>query len=91
MSWPQRLRVPLRSICFALAAFGLFVVVVTLLPLAYWGTTKLAGQWNHARGEGLIVLGGSMLDNGTIGVSSYWRAVYAAQTWREGTSVKWCS
>jgi uncharacterized SAM-binding protein YcdF (DUF218 family) len=84
MGWPQRLRILLRLIYFALAALGLLVVVVTVSPLDHWWATKLAGPWNDPRGEVLVVLGGSMLDTGTIGGSSYWRSVYAAQAWKEG-------
>jgi len=33
----------------------------------------------------LIVLAGDVLDDGLIGRTSYWRSVYAALTWKEGT------
>jgi uncharacterized SAM-binding protein YcdF (DUF218 family) len=32
----------------------------------------------------LVVLGGSVQEDGMIGGSTYWRAVYAARAWREG-------
>jgi uncharacterized SAM-binding protein YcdF (DUF218 family) len=57
---------------------------VTFTPLDYWWATWLAGPWNGPSGDVLIVLGGSVLDDGTIGGSTYWRAVYAVRAWREG-------
>lgn len=67
-----------------LAALGLLLLLVTFTPLDFWWATWLAGPWNGPTGDVLIVLGGSVLDDGTIGLSSYWRAVYGARAWREG-------
>jgi uncharacterized SAM-binding protein YcdF (DUF218 family) len=68
----------------ALAALGLLVVLVSATPLVTWWATRLAGPWYQPRGEVLIVLGGSMLDRGMIGQTSYWRSVYAVRVYREG-------
>lgn len=67
-----------------LAALGLLLVLVTFTPLDIWWATRLAGPWDNPKGDVLIVLGGSVLGDGTIGRSSYWRAVYAVRAWREG-------
>lgn len=66
-----------------LAALGLLLVLITATPLVRWWATRLAGPWYQPRGEILIVLGGSMLDQGMIGQSSYWRSVYAVRVYRE--------
>lgn len=57
---------------------GIAFLLVTLTPLVYWWATLLAGSWNDPKGDVLIVLTGSALDERTIGMNSYWRAVYAA-------------
>jgi uncharacterized SAM-binding protein YcdF (DUF218 family) len=77
----------IRAIGFVrniLVVLGLLVLIVTFTPLDFWWATRLAGPWNNPKGEVLIVLGGSVLEDGTIGGSSYWRAVYAVRAWREG-------
>jgi uncharacterized SAM-binding protein YcdF (DUF218 family) len=84
MAWQQRFVGFPGSILIVLAALGFSLVVVTVSPLVYWWATTLAGVWNDPSGEVLIVLGGSILDDGTIGQSSYWRCVYAARSYQEG-------
>lgn len=66
-----------------LAAIGLLLLIVTLLPVANWWTRALAGPWEDPKGEVLIVLAGDG-NRDMIGESSYWRAVYAVWIWREG-------
>ncbi len=66
------------------AALGALLVIVTLTPLDLWWATWLAGHWDDPKGEVLIVLGGSMVEDGMIGASTYWRAVYAVRAWRQG-------
>jgi uncharacterized SAM-binding protein YcdF (DUF218 family) len=68
----------------ALAALGFLVVFVTLTPLVNWWARKLSGPWFDAKGDTLIVLGGSMLDSGVIGQTSYGRSVYAARAYQSG-------
>jgi uncharacterized SAM-binding protein YcdF (DUF218 family) len=67
-----------------LVVLGLLLVIVTVTPVDRWWATWLAGPWNDPKGDVLIVLGGSILDDGTIGQSSYWRAVYGTEIWKEG-------
>lgn len=68
----------------ALAALGFLLVFVTVTPLVNWWAEKLSGPWFEAKGDTLIVLGGSMLDHGVIGLSSYWRSVYATRAYQSG-------
>lgn len=65
-----------------LAAAGALLTLVTLTPLVQWWTRALAGAWSETDGAVLVVLTGSDLDDGILGYSSYWRAVYAVLAWR---------
>lgn len=76
--WVVRLA---RWLCMGV---GVLVVVVSLTPLVHWWATALAGPWQAPAGDVLIVLGGSLQDYGTVGGSSYWRAIYAERAWRAG-------
>jgi uncharacterized SAM-binding protein YcdF (DUF218 family) len=82
---PFRLRVAFRFLAAALSALGLLFVLVTVTPLVSWWAGLLAGPWDDPDGDVLIVLGGSLLENGLMGQSSYWRAVYAIRAWKQGT------
>jgi uncharacterized SAM-binding protein YcdF (DUF218 family) len=66
-----------------LAATGLLVGTVMFTPLVPWWARKLAGPMDDPNGEVLIVLGGSALEDGIIGQSSYWRSVYALRAYRQ--------
>ncbi len=78
----NRMRRAVALVRNSLAAFGLLFALVTATPFVTWWTRYLAGPWDDPSGDTLIVLGGSVLDDGTIGLSSYWRAVYAVRAWR---------
>lgn len=73
-----------RTLRSGLAAFGLLVILVSATPLVSWWARWLAGPWNDPKGDILIVPGADILGDGTIGGSSYWRALYAARIWHEG-------
>jgi len=60
------------------------MVTVTSTPLVSWLSGKLAGPWDNPHGDLLVVLSGSGLEGGTIGLSSYWRCIYAVMAFREG-------
>jgi len=62
----------------AAAALGILLLLITFTPIDYWWATALAGPWDDPKGDVLVVLTGSLLDDRTIGMNSYWRAVYAA-------------
>ena len=68
----------LRAAVYSLAGLGLLVTLVTVTPLVPWWAERLAGPWNDPQGDTLIIIGGSVLGNGMIGESSYWRAIYGA-------------
>lgn len=71
-----------RGVIGLLAAAGALLTLVTLTPLVQWWTRALAGPWSETDGAVLVVLTGSDLDDGILGYSSYWRAVYAVLVWR---------
>lgn len=74
----------IKAAVYSLAALGLLVVLVTATPLVAWWAARLAGPWTNPKGDTLIVVGGSILDNGMIGSSSYWRAIYGVLSYRQG-------
>lgn len=59
------------------ALIGFWFLLVTFTPADFWMATALAGPWNDPKGDVLIVMTGSLLDARTMGLTSYWRAVYA--------------
>lgn len=80
----QLLRGVVRILFYSMAALGLVWTLATVTPIDYHWATWLAGPWDDPAADVLIVLGGSVLDDGTIGQSSYWRSVYAVRAFREG-------
>jgi uncharacterized SAM-binding protein YcdF (DUF218 family) len=74
----------LRFVRLVLFLTGFLVALVTFTPLTWWWTNALMGPWSDARGDTLIVLTGSMLEDNLIGDTSYWRGIYTIRTWREG-------
>jgi len=81
---PGWFRFTVRAATYFCASLGILFVLMTVTPLTSWWATALAGPWEDPSGDVLIVLGGSTLDYGMIGGSSYWRSVYAVQAWKEG-------
>jgi uncharacterized SAM-binding protein YcdF (DUF218 family) len=67
-----------RAAVGLLASIGALFLLATLTPIDSWWATALSCDWNDPAGDVLIVLGGSTLDYGMVGGSSYWRGVYAA-------------
>jgi uncharacterized SAM-binding protein YcdF (DUF218 family) len=63
---------------------GTLFLIVTFTPIVNWWATYLAGPWDDPRGDVLIVLTGSGMEDGLIGMSSYWRAVYARRVYQAG-------
>ena len=66
------------------ASLGSLVLLITLTPVVNWWATWLAGPWNDPRGDTVVVPTGSVIADGMIGLSSYWRCVYTVRAWREG-------
>ena len=68
-----------------LAVFGLFVLLIWMTPVTSWWARALAGTaWVDPKAAVLVVLGGDYLPDGTIGLRSYWRTVYANRAWAAG-------
>jgi len=65
------------------AAIGLILVVVMLTPVTSIYARWLAGPWTDPEGPVLIVLGGASMEEGIIGVNTYWRAVYALRAYKK--------
>ena len=66
-----------------LACVGALFVLATATPIDFWWATALSDRWNDPPGDVLIVLGGSTIDYGLVGGSSYWRGVYAVLFYRQ--------
>lgn len=73
-----------RGIVSTSAAFGFLFATVTFAPVLNPWIAALAGQWTNSPGDTLIVLGGDVTTGRLLGLTSYWRAVYAIFEWREG-------
>jgi uncharacterized SAM-binding protein YcdF (DUF218 family) len=58
------------------------MVAATLIPPQRYAGF-LVGPWTEPRGNVLVVLGSDTLDNGSLGESSFWRCVFAADVWRD--------
>jgi uncharacterized SAM-binding protein YcdF (DUF218 family) len=71
----------LRSLLVALAVI---LVLITFTPVLRWWAAGLAGPWGDEKGKILIVLGGDLTTPEILGVTSYWRSVYAVFAWRGG-------
>jgi uncharacterized SAM-binding protein YcdF (DUF218 family) len=67
-----------------LAVLGVMLVLITFTPVLRWWAAALAGRWGDGKGKVLIVLGGDLTTSEILGVTSYWRSVYAVFCWREG-------
>lgn len=76
----QRLK---TGILYALASIGLLHVVVTVTPLVKWWTAALMAPWEDPTGE-VVIVPGAETNGDTIGISSYWRCIYAVRAWRQG-------
>ena len=69
----------------ASTAVAVVFLVVHLTPLTPWITRHMA-SWDSdpAPGGTLIVLGAEQNADGTLGIMSYWRCIYAVRAWRTG-------
>jgi uncharacterized SAM-binding protein YcdF (DUF218 family) len=81
----RSLRVRLERIAaWILGLLGLLFLIVTLTPVNMWWARILEGQGYEEKGDVLVVLSGSMLEDGSMGWSSYLRATYAQRYFKEG-------
>jgi uncharacterized SAM-binding protein YcdF (DUF218 family) len=79
----KRLGLVWRLCVGLLACIGALFVLATVTPIDFWWATALSDRWNDPPGDVLIVLGGSTIDYGLVGGSSYWRGVYAVLCYRQ--------
>ncbi|HXG35080.1 MAG TPA: YdcF family protein [Bryobacteraceae bacterium] len=70
-----------QTLCVLFAAVFAIVHVTPLVP---WVAAWLSDDWRGTHGDVLIILGAEQLGDGTIGISSYWRAVYGARAFHAG-------
>jgi uncharacterized SAM-binding protein YcdF (DUF218 family) len=68
----------------ASACFVLLLILLYTSPLVPALATWLTGRWEAPKGDVLIVLGGDQQGDGTLGIVSYWRCVYAVRAFRPG-------
>lgn len=70
-------------------AIGFTYLAVSCSPVIVdtWAAA-LAGPWRQSQGSTLVVLGANVLGDGTIGDSSYWRAVYSKRAWEEAKATR---
>jgi uncharacterized SAM-binding protein YcdF (DUF218 family) len=73
----------IRLLIGVCAVIGLLFLIATFTPLDFWWATAYAGPWDDPKGDVLVVLTGSLLDEKTIGLNSYWRSIYAARAFTE--------
>lgn len=78
------MRKTFRALTSILAAIGLLQVAVTFTPLTKWWSYKLGGGFDNPKGDLLIVVAASSLEDGTLMGESYRRCLFAVWAWREG-------
>ncbi len=77
----KRLR---RASACACILFTILFAVLQTTPILPWYAARLAGNWTDPDGDTLILLAAEAERPDLIGLSSYWRAVYAVRAWRTG-------
>jgi uncharacterized SAM-binding protein YcdF (DUF218 family) len=73
-----------RLVTVGSVLFTLIFLIIQTTPLMPWYATRLAGNWTDADGDILIVLAAEVENGDIIGLSSYWRSVYAVNALRSG-------
>jgi uncharacterized SAM-binding protein YcdF (DUF218 family) len=73
-----------RIFSTAAACFVLLLVLLFTTPLVPRLAGWLTGRWDQPKGDVLIVLGGDQMGDGTVGIESYLRSVYAVRAFRAG-------
>ena len=74
----------LRGLYHLCAIIGVVYLLILTTPVVRLFGWTLGGPMNDPRGDVLIILGGSLLDPGLIGMNSYWRSIYGTLAWQEG-------
>jgi uncharacterized SAM-binding protein YcdF (DUF218 family) len=70
--------------CAASVVLTVILLILQFTPVTRWYATRLSENWMEADGDVLIVLGAEEENPSVIGLSSYWRSVYALRVWRAG-------
>jgi uncharacterized SAM-binding protein YcdF (DUF218 family) len=74
-----------RRIFLGLAVcFSLLFATVTFTPALGPWTRALTAPWSETSDGTLVVLAGDATSDHVLGLTSYWRAVYAVFEWRRG-------
>jgi uncharacterized SAM-binding protein YcdF (DUF218 family) len=64
--------------------FALVIAILHISPVIPTVNNWLTDDWQEAKGDVLIVPGAEQLGDGTLGIASYWRSVYAVRAFRTG-------
>jgi uncharacterized SAM-binding protein YcdF (DUF218 family) len=78
----------LRAVRFlqrSLAVLGGLLVLVTVTP-PHWYLASLGGKWHDPAAPVMVLLGAGSNPDGTMDVTSYWRAYHAAYVWNAGSA-----
>jgi uncharacterized SAM-binding protein YcdF (DUF218 family) len=84
MRFPPLVALVFSRLWFLAGCLGVLVTGVTVTPLLHYWTGALSTPLNNNNGGVLIVLGADIVGGDMIGMSSYWRSVYAVREWRTG-------
>jgi len=78
------LRAAWRFVVGLAVCFSLLFAAVTFSPVLGPWTRTLTAPWSEKSGGTLVVLAGDATSDHVLGLTSYWRAVYAVFEWRRG-------
>jgi uncharacterized SAM-binding protein YcdF (DUF218 family) len=82
VGWRFTRRIPFCSA----AIIGAAVLIVTWTPVLNWWLSWLMGPWGQPSGSILVILAAENSNSdGSMGFSSYWRAMSAMQAWQSGS------
>jgi len=73
-----------RIVVYGSALAFWVVVLLHVTPLVPAVTRLLTDRWEEPEADTLIVLGAEQLSDGTLGIASYWRTVYAVRAYQQG-------
>ncbi|MCS6953863.1 MAG: YdcF family protein [Bryobacterales bacterium] len=73
-----------RAARTAAVVFTAVFLALHVTPVVPWIAAWLSDDWRGTDGDVLIVLAADQLGDGTLGISSYWRAVYAVRAFHHG-------
>lgn len=81
LAFGRRLVIPGAAIVFWI------IVFLHISPVVPGIVQLLSHGWEQPEGDVFIVLAADQLSDGTIGIGSYWRTVYAVKAWRKGSRI----